>query len=105
MKLHYLLVFWWICGYTNALSAQAKYLQSGPMVGYADMKEVLLWAQTTQPATVQFEYWPVDSPKVKYTTRKVKTKSYSAFTAKCIADQVEPGTKYVYQLKINNKVV
>jgi alkaline phosphatase D len=105
MKLHYLLVFWWIFGGINALSAQSKYLQSGPMVGYADMKEVLLWAQTTQPATVQFEYWPIDSPKVKYTTRKVKTKSYSAFTAKCIADQVEPGTKYAYQLKINNKVV
>ena len=34
----------------------ARLLQSGPMVGYADMQEVLLWAQTTEPAEVQFTY-------------------------------------------------
>jgi alkaline phosphatase D len=87
------------------LAAQAKYLQSGPMVGYADMKEVLLWAQTKERATVQFEYWPLDTPKNIYKTRKIKTHAKDGFTAKLVANQVEPGTKYGYQLRINNKKV
>lgn len=35
------------------LSAQLK---SGPMLGYADMKEVLIWVQTQQAASVHIQY-------------------------------------------------
>ena len=91
-----------ICGLSQA---QMKYLQSGPMVGYADMKEVLLWAQTTQKASVQFVYWPEGKPTEQHLTKKIKTNAKSAFTAKCIANEVVPGVKYIYQLKINNKKV
>lgn len=34
--------------------AQENFLQSGPMVGYSTMKEVLLWVQTNKPANVHF---------------------------------------------------
>lgn len=85
--------------------AQNKYLKNGPMIGYVEMKEALLWAQTTQKATVQFEYWPADNPKEKHKTKKVRTRDYQGFTAKCIASEVEPGIKYTYQLLINGKKV
>ncbi len=32
-------------------------IQSGPMVGYSEMREVLLWVQTKQAAKVKFMYW------------------------------------------------
>ena len=35
------------------LSAQRK---SGPMLGGADLKEVLIWVQTKQAATVHIQY-------------------------------------------------
>ncbi len=75
------------------------------MIGYVEMKEALLWAQTTQKATVQFEYWPADNPKEKHKTKKVRTRDYQGFTAKCLATEVEPGIKYTYQLLINGKKV
>lgn len=83
----------------------AKLLASGPMLGYVDMKEVLLWAQTTEAAKVDFEYWPTDKPAEKHLTEAVKTEKKSGFTAKCVADEVEPGVAYTYHLRINGKAV
>lgn len=96
------LLFWLLLLHAS-LFAQSPLIQSGPMVGYADMKEVLLWVQTKKAACVQFEYWDITRPTEKYYTEKVKTNIKSAFTAKCIADQVTPGVSYAYQLKINGK--
>ncbi|MCK6690915.1 MAG: alkaline phosphatase family protein [Thermoanaerobaculia bacterium] len=84
------------------LNAQRALLQSGPMLGYVDMKEALLWAQTTQAASVHFEYWDKESPETKYLTEKVRTEKNTGYTAKCVADQVEPGKMYSYQLYIND---
>ncbi len=85
--------------------AQHKNLQSGPMVGYTDMMEVLLWVQTKQEATVAFEYWETTSPKTIFKTDFVRTEKGSGFTAKGIADKVLPGRTYQYRLVIDNKPV
>jgi alkaline phosphatase D len=86
----------------QALRAQ---LQSGPMVGYSEMREVLLWAQTSQPAKVKFVYWDKDQPAKRFSTEEVATQKPTAFTARLIADQVLPGKKYGYELLINGKKV
>lgn len=75
------------------------------MLGYVDMKEALLWAQTTEAANVDFEYWELSHPEKKFVTNRVTTEKSTGFTAKCIADQVEPGRAYGYQLRINGKSV
>ena len=79
-------------------------LQSGPMLGYVDMREALIWVQTKTRGTVQVTYWDVDNPGVKYRTAPVQGAS-GGFIAKCIADQVEPGRNYVYAVYINGKAV
>lgn len=83
--------------------AQTNYLQSGPMVGYSAMREVLLWVQTTKPAVVRFQYWQEDDPEKKYETDDVKTSAEEAFTARLVADKVQPGRHYAYALFINSK--
>ena len=93
-----------LCTSTISL-AQADLLQSGPMLGYNEMKEVLLWVQTTETAAVHFEYWPVESPKDRHETATYQTNAAEAFTARLLADEVEPGVDYEYQLKINGKTV
>ncbi len=80
-------------------------MQSGPMVGYSDMREVMLWAQTSQPAKVKFVYWDLASPAKKFSTDEVNTQKQTAYTARLIADQVLPGKKYGYELLINGKKV
>ena len=89
--------------------AQKSLLQSGPMLGYSEMREVLLWVQTTEAAEVKFAYWTKDSlnntPDSIYYTKTVKTNENQAFTAKLIADKVMPGNRYHYDLYINNQKI
>ncbi len=75
------------------------------MLGYVDMREALLWVQTRQAATVYFEYWDMEAPATRLATDKVRTEKQTGFTAKCIADQLEPGKTYGYRLRINGKKV
>lgn len=80
-------------------------LQSGPMVGYSEMREVMLWAQTKEPARVQIRYWDQVAPKQTFLTDEVQTAKQTAFTAHLLADQVQPGKKYDYEVLINGKKV
>lgn len=105
MRYRFILSALLLSGLFAALDAQNPLLQSGPMLGYVDMKEALLWAQTTQAATVHFEYWEKEAPGKKYATDKVRTEKQTGYTAKCIADRVEPGRVYTYQLFINDMPV
>ena len=77
-------------------------INSGPMVGYSTMQEVLLWVQTEERANVHFEYYEIDTPKVKFSTDKIETEKKNGYVAKLIADQVIPGKKYKYEVYINN---
>ena len=45
--------------------AQKSVLQAGPMLGYSDYREVLIWVQTTEAADVQIEYWTNAETKKK----------------------------------------
>lgn len=80
-------------------------LQSGPMLGYSDMRESMIWVQTTGEAEVFAVYSDIANPKSKKYTNKVKTTRELAFTARLIADNVEPGLRYSYKIYINNKPV
>lgn len=92
-----------LAGY--CLPAQAELLQSGPMLGYNEMREILLWVQTNTAAKVQFAYWVADQPDKKFFTDPQHTLREEAFTAKLIADQVMPGARYAYELQINDQKI
>ena len=94
-----LLVF---IGFISSIQAQIK---SGPMLGYSEMREVLLWVQTEKPDFVKFSYWDKEAPTVKYFTDEIQTMKDNAYVAKLIADQVLPGKKYGYEVWINKKPV
>ncbi|MCS7019883.1 MAG: alkaline phosphatase D family protein [Cytophagales bacterium] len=95
-----------ICQLVHVAAGQnASLLKSGPMVGYSSMSEVALWVQTTAPATVYFEYWDKNAPQNRYRTESYTTKKSEAYTAKLIADQLQHGKKYAYELFINGKKV
>ena len=85
--------------------AQRDLLNAGPMPGYSEMKEVAIWLQTTNEATVYAKYWDVTNPDTKWHTNTVKTSKCKAFTAILIADTLEPGIQYQYDLFINDQEV
>lgn len=90
---------------TGPVSANGRYLQAGPMVGYSEPKEVLLWVQTNAPASVKFAYWDEANPADRHETAEKATLKQEAFIAKLVADEVEPGKRYAYELLINGEVV
>lgn len=73
------------------------------MLGYAEQREVLIWVQTTEAAEVTVAY--LDSTGTISFTETVRTGAAEAFTAKLIADQVQPGTTYNYHVLLDGKVV
>ncbi len=88
-----------------SIYGQNDLLQSGPMLGYSTMREVLIWVQTKKEADVKVVYWHIYDKKKKHETSSVHTNKEDAFTAKLIADEVEPGNTYEYEVVINGKVV
>ena len=83
------------------LLAQKSFLQSGPMVGYSEMREVQLWVQTTESANVQIVYWEKGISSKKYYTLPTVTALDKAFACKLLANKVQPGKIYEYELWIN----
>lgn len=83
--------------------AQQDLLQSGPMLGYCEQREVMIWVQTTEPATVQIEY--TDDAGTALRTATYRTRAEEAHTAKLVADRVQPGQHYTYRVFINEKAV
>ncbi|MDX2196106.1 MAG: alkaline phosphatase D family protein [Cytophagales bacterium] len=100
MKSVFILIF---TLYFPILSVCQSPVQSGPMVGYADMREALLWIQTTKASKVKFTYYETTLPGTKYSTDEIMTTKNNAYIAKLVADQVLPGKKYTYEAIINGK--
>ncbi|MDX2189822.1 MAG: alkaline phosphatase D family protein [Bacteroidota bacterium] len=78
-------------------------IQSGPMLGYSEMREVLIWIQTKSPAKVKAKYWVTTNSGTSYFTDEYQTQKDKAFTAKLIADQVQPDNNYSYEIYVNGK--
>ncbi len=79
-------------------------IKSGPMLGYSDMREVMIWIQTEKSEKVKIGYWDLESPKVKYYTEEILTLKGNAFAAKLLADEVLPSKKYNYEVYLNGKL-
>lgn len=99
MRIPFLLLLLSALGLT--LSAQEVRLHAGPMLGYAELTEVLVWVQTNSPATVQLRYWPEEKTSEPQLSEAVQTHSATAYTAKLPARNLRPGTAYGYEILLN----
>ncbi len=89
----------------NSSFAQNGLLQSGPMVGYCEMKEAVIWLQTNKAATAKIEYFAIDNPSKVFSSENFTSKKEDGYTFHIVLDQLEPGKKYNYSVFINNKKV
>ncbi|MEM6398301.1 MAG: alkaline phosphatase D family protein [Bacteroidota bacterium] len=86
-------------------SAQESPIQSGPMIGYVDMREVLIWVQTNRPAEVQIQYREKDSKTEPLYTQAVEAMASHAYAVKLVADQVQPGRSYEYEVLVDGETI
>ncbi|MDH3650602.1 MAG: alkaline phosphatase family protein [Saprospiraceae bacterium] len=81
-------------------------LRSGPMVGYSEMREIMLWVQTDKAATVEIAYWEKGTTEAsQYRTESAQTQKAKAFTAHLLADKVQPGKDYQGSVYIDGRLV
>lgn len=90
---------------TGILCSQSSLLRSGPMVGYGQMTEVMLWVQTTKEATVQLRYWDVAEPGLRKMSSAVRTENARENIAHILIRDLLPGKSFAYELLINGKLV
>ena len=85
-------------------SLTAQVVRSGPMVGYSEMREVMLWVQLWKSSEVYIRYLDVETNE-DFVTNTVRTEKKGAFTAHLLADRVKPGRKYKGELFVDGKKV
>ena len=90
---------------SNFIFSQNATLQSGPMVGYCEMKEAMIWLQTTKPANVKIEYFAQDNISEIFISDSYSTTKEVGFTYHIILDKLQQGKKYNYNILIDNKKV
>ncbi|WP_076639914.1 alkaline phosphatase [Lewinella sp. 4G2] len=81
----------------------SQLIQSGPMLGYNEQREAMIWVQTQRPAQVKVAY--TNDAGERRETATVSTNSESAYTAKLVANAVEPGEHYTYEVIVNGKAM
>lgn len=85
--------------------AQNNTLQSGPMVGYCEMKEAMIWLQTSKVANVKIEYFSIDNPKEIFISNTHTTTKDVGFTYHIVLDKLQQGKKYNYTVFIDGKKI
>lgn len=80
-------------------------LQSGPMVGYCEMKEAMIWLQTEKTASVFIEYYATENAKQVFQTSVATTNKENGFTCHLLLDKLQPGKKYNYSVFIDKKKI
>jgi len=84
--------------FISALLNAQSLIYSGPMNGYSEMRETLIWVQMTEPCIVELVYWVDSLPDQTFKSIPVAADPEKALTAHLIADNVEPGTRYGYAI-------
>lgn len=82
--------------------AKSEVLTSGPVLGYAEMREAVVWIQGQREGFVYMTY--TDGTRSQRSNEVYLTKD-KAYTAKLIADELDEGTHYTYTLYFDEQRV
>ncbi|MER3524158.1 MAG: phosphodiesterase [Ignavibacteria bacterium] len=80
-------------------------VRSGPMVGYGEMREALLWVQLSSAGTVQYRYWITGEKSKALVSAKTSATKESDYIATVVLTDLTPGSRYEYELLLDGKPV
>jgi alkaline phosphatase D len=84
---------------------EAQVSINGPMPGYSECLEGIIWMQCHEPCIAQLEYWKEGRPDSVWSSAEVRGTREKAYALDLIADQVVPGTTYAYRILVNGERV
>ncbi|WP_395377586.1 alkaline phosphatase D family protein [Marinicella sp. W31] len=85
-------------------SVQAEQLKSGPMLGHTALRAANIWVQANEKGTATLEYWASDNENVRKKLTAELDSTYGNVHTFLLQD-LEPATRYNYQLSVNGKPV
>ncbi len=87
----------------NLISQDIKVV-NGPVLGYAEMREALIWLQLSESGSAYAIYDDLSTKeKEEFRSETVSTSPSVANTLKLRFNQVEPGRKYSYDIYVNDQ--
>jgi alkaline phosphatase D len=86
----------------GGLPARAK-LRSGPMLGYAELTETVVWLQTAAPARAQLRFWEQGRPETARLSREVATSEEGDHLARFVLSGLAFGTHYDYEVYLDGE--
>ena len=87
------------------LSMCGQSIISGPMPGYSECLEGIVWLQTDRSCKASMMFWKENEPaNVRYSA-EAEALARNAFAVDLIADQVEPGNTYHYRVLLDGMPV
>jgi alkaline phosphatase D len=95
------LSFTLLLGFISAVS-QDNAVLSGPMLGYAESKEAVVWVQLKEAGQVYAIFGLADANETPLRTEMVSTSANTANTAKLYFKNLTPGVTYQYRLVVND---
>ncbi|MGH9457731.1 MAG: alkaline phosphatase D family protein [Thermoanaerobaculia bacterium] len=79
----------------------ATLLQSGPMVGYGEITESIIWVQTVEPTEAQVRYWVEGKPETARLSAPVVTSEAGDRIATFVLPRLAFGTTYEYEVYLD----
>jgi len=79
----------------------ARWLRSGPMLGYSEMTETVVWLQTRKPSRVQVRFWKQGQMATARLSNAVETVEATDQIARIKISGLEFGAKYDYEVYID----
>lgn len=86
------------------LDAQVDAVLSGPVLGYSEMREAVVWVQLKQSGMVSANYWLEGGGNEIKSTESVGTSDNTGNTAKLYFRNLEPGQRYEYEILVNDQI-
>ena len=78
-------------------------IKTGPMIGYTEMREILIWVQTKKSQKVKIQFSEIENPSNIQISDEIMTSKTDGFIAKIILSDLKPGKKYAYSVILDKK--
>jgi len=93
-----------LCSF-HLYAQSAGSIKAGPMVTHADMRQVTIWLQMSNPCDVRIQYAPIDAPTAKKHSITYKADASNGYRLHIVLDSVEPGKRYSYAVSVNGQKI
>lgn len=90
-----------VVGAEQSKPSAVEWLRAGPMLGYAEIQETVVWLQTRDSRRVQVRYWPEGDSDAARLSDPLKTQATGDYIAKVVLSGLRFGAEYHYEIYLD----